>query len=281
MNWLFFALLSVFAGSVSNLYQKIAMREEKSDAVASAAAFQILTGLAYFVYALVRGFHFPDVSLAPYFLISMILYAAGTVFFFRAIKLIEASEMTILNGVGSLVTILASFIFLHESLSLMQIVGALLILLAVIVINFSKKGIVINKGMWFAVAGTCSYGLAVISDTHIIRSFEAASFIPIGALGTALVLMLWYYKKIPLVIKTVKSAEKNLVIFCMLYAISAIAFYHALQLGALVGQVSTIFRASIIVTVILSSIFLNERKHLVKKILGAILTTIGVILVSI
>lgn len=280
MNWLFFALLSVLAGSVSNLYQKIAMREEKTDAVASAVTFQILTGVAYFIYALIRGFHIPDISLAPYFLFSMILYATGTVFFFRAIKLIEASEMTIINGVGSLVTILASFIFLHESLSLPQLLGALLILFAVIVINFSKKGIVINKGMWLAVAGTCSYGLAVISDTHIIRSFEAASFIPIGAFGTALVMMIWYYKKIPLVIKTVKTAEKNLVIFCALYAVSAITFYHSLQLGALVGQVSTIFRASIIVTVLLSSIFLNERKHLGKKILGAILTTVGVILVS-
>lgn len=280
MQWLFFALLSVIAGSVSNLYQKIAMREEKSDAVASAVTFQILTGIAYFTYALIRGFHLPDVSLIPYFLVSMLLYAAGTVFFFRAIKRIEASEMTILNGVGSLVTIVASFIFLHESLSLPQLLGAALILLAVIVINYDKKGLVINRGMWLAVAGTCSYGLAVIADTHIIHKFEAASFIPISALGTAIVMMIWFHKKIPLVVNTIKTAEKNLVIFCTLYAVSAIAFYHSLQLGALVGQVSTIFRASIIVTVLLSSMFLNERKHLGKKFFGAILTTIGVILVS-
>lgn len=46
------------------------------------------------------------------------------------------------------------------------------------------------------------------------------------------------------------------------------------------GQVSTVVRSSIILTVILSTIFLGERDNIVKKIVGAMLTTVGVILVS-
>lgn len=280
MSWLFFAIISVVAGSASNLFQKIAMREEKSDAVGSAIAFQLVTGVGYLAYALVKGFHLPDISLAPYFLVSMIMYAVGTVAFFKAIKLIEASEMTILSSAGTLVTIAASFIFLHESLSAIQFLGAFLILLAVVIINYNKQGIVINKGMWFAIAGAACYGTAVIFDTLIIRAFEAASFIPIAAFGTGLTMLLWFHKKTSIVIHTIRNANKYLLSFFALYTVSTIGFYLSIEHGAMAGQASTIFRASIILTVILSSIFLNERKHLGKKILGAILTTIGVILVS-
>lgn len=83
MSWLFFIFINVLATSVANLYQKIAMREEKSDAVASGTAFMILTAFLYLIFALIKGFTFPSLSLAPYFLGTMTFYAAGTICLFR------------------------------------------------------------------------------------------------------------------------------------------------------------------------------------------------------
>ena len=280
MSWLLLVVISVVATSVANLYQKIAMREEKSDAVASAIAFQILTGLCYAIFALIKGFHVPQMWLAPYFLGTMVLYAAGTVCFFRAIKQIEASEMSIITGAGAIVTIVASMIFLKDVLSVTQLIGAACILTAVVLINLKKKSVVMNQGVWLALLGSALYGSAVIFDTIIIHAFDAASFIPIGSLGTALVIMIWYPKKIPIVVRTLRRVDKNLLIFSVLYAAAAITFYLAVETGALVGKVSSISRSAIILTVLLSTILLKERDNIDKKILGAILTTIGVILVS-
>lgn len=280
MNWIFFALVNVIAISIASLYQKIAMREEKSDPIVSAIVFQLLSGVCYVLFALYKGFHLPSLSLAPYFIGTMILYAAGTIFFFRAIKKIEASEMSIIGGVGPIITIFASVLFLNDVFSIQQLLGVFCIILAVVLINYKKGGIVINQGVWLALAGTACYGIAVIFDTIIIRGFEVASFIPIGTAGSSFIMMLTYPKKIPLVWKALIKVEKNLLIYSVLYAIAGITFYSAIFAGGLVGQVSTVVRSSIILTVILSTIFLGERDHIGKKIIGAILTTVGVILVS-
>lgn len=188
--------------------------------------------------------------------------------------------MSIITGVGAIVTIIMSMIFLHDVLTATQLFGAVCIFAAVVIINSKKKKMVINKGMWYALAGSALYGSAVIFDTTIIRAFDAISFIPIGSFGTALVMILAYPKKFPLVVQQLKKVDKNLLIYSVFYAICAISFYLALATGAKVGPVSAVARSAIILTVILSTIFLKERDDIPKKIIGAILTTVGVILVS-
>lgn len=280
MSWILIMIINVVVMSVASLYQKIAMREETTDAVVSATTFMIVSGLCYFIYALIQGFHIPSITLLPYFILTASLYATGTILFFHAIKKIEASEMTIISGIGPIVTIIASMIFLKDVLTILQLTGVVCILAAVILINLKKKGFVINRGTWFALLGTACYGIAVISDTVIIHRFEVASFIPIGAAGSSFIMMLVYPKKIALVFRSLAKVNKNLLFYSLLYAIGGITFYLAIDTGALVGQVSTIARASIILTVILSTIFLGERTNILKKLFGAILTTVGVILVS-
>lgn len=280
MSWILIMVINVIVMSVASLYQKIAMREENTDAVVSATTFMIVSSICYFIYALIKGFHIPSFSLLPFFIISAALYAVGTMLFFHAIKKIEASEMSIIGGIGPIVTIIASIFFLKDTLTVPQLIGVACILVAVVLINISNKGFVINRGTWFALLGTACYGIAVISDTYIIQRFEVASFIPIGSAGSSLIMLLVYPKKIALVFQSLAKVNKNLLFYSFLYAIGGISFYMAIDTGALVGLVSTIARASIILTVILSSIFLGERNNIGKKLFGAILTTIGVILVS-
>lgn len=280
MSWLPLAFTSVVSTSFASLFQKVAMKDQKSDPVVSAIAFQFMLGLVASMFALVKGFRLPDSSLIPYFLASGVLYAVGTVCFFRAIKIIEASEMTILGGSGVIVTILASMIFLGDKLSPIQLFGTGLILSAVVLISLEKKSLKVNNGTWLALAGTGSYGLAVVFDTFIIRSYSAVWFLPIVSFGPGILMTLWYYRRIASIVGYVKQINKNLIIYSVLYAVQAIAFYVALENGALVGQISSISRASIVLTVILAAVVLQETKHVGKKIVGAILTTIGVLLVA-
>ncbi|MEK7060766.1 MAG: DMT family transporter [Patescibacteria group bacterium] len=209
MSWLLFVFINVIVMSVASLYQKIAMRDENTDAVISATTFMIVSGICYFLYALIKGFHIPTISLLPYFIITATLYAVGTILFFHAIKKIEASEMSIIGGVGPIITIIASVLFLRDVFSAQQLLGVLCIISAVVLINYKKGGIVINQGVWLALAGTACYGIAVIFDTSIIRGFEVASFIPIGTAGTSFIMMLTYPKKIPLVWKALIKIEKK------------------------------------------------------------------------
>lgn len=279
MHWLLLAFISVITLSVANIFQKIAMQKQDSDPIASAIVFQFLLGICGSVFALIKGFSLPSSNLIIFFVGSALLYTYGSVCFFRAIKLIEASEMTIIGGLGTIMTIIASVIFLKDSITSIQILGAFCILFAIILINYQKQKITIGPGTWLAVAGATSYGLAIIFDSFIIKRYNAVSFLPIASFGPGIILALWFHNKTKKIVQAIFSINKNLIIYGILYSISAISFYIALENGALVGALSTVTKSSIIMTVLLSSIFLNERKNINKKIIGAILTTIGVILV--
>ncbi|MEK9143016.1 MAG: EamA family transporter [Patescibacteria group bacterium] len=280
MSWQLLVLISVVSTSFASLFQKVAMKDQKSDPVVSAIAFQFILGFILSIFALAKGFQLPDSSMIPFFLASGVLYGVGTVCFFKAIKIIEASKMTILGGSGVIVTILASMIFLGDKLSPMQLFGTGLILCAVVLISWEKKSLKVNNSTWLALAGTSSYGLAVVFDTFIIRSYSAVWFLPLASFGPGILMTLWYFRRIKSIVGYVRQINKNLIIYCMLYAVQAVAFYVALENGAVVGQISSISRTSIVLTVILAAVVLRETKHVGKKIVGAVLTTIGVLLVA-
>jgi len=280
MSWYILAIINVISISVGTLFQKLSMKEDTSDPVASSIIFQFLLGFITLLYALMQGFHLPPLFLLPFFILSGSLYAIGTIAFFKAFKFIGASEVTVIGGAGVITTIIASFVFLHDKLTLLQILGVLLILSAVVAVNITKQKFKFNSGSLLALLGTSSYGLAVVIDSYIIRHYDAVSYLPLISFVPGMLLLLRYIHRTRSIISTVRSIDINLLIFTVLYSIQAISFYSALQGGALVSQISAISRASIILTVILAMLFLKERKHILLKIIASVLTTTGVLLVT-
>lgn len=147
MHWLLFAAINVLSFSVASLYQKLAMKEDASDAVISSIIFQFLLSGFSAIVALFMGFHLPPLSFWPFLLSAALLYALGTLFNFRAIKIIEASEMSILSGAGVIITIIISFFFLHERLTITQLTGAALVLLAILLVKYERHTFKVNKGV--------------------------------------------------------------------------------------------------------------------------------------
>lgn len=232
------------------------------------------------MYGIVHGLELPQLFLTPYILFSAVLYAVGTVLYFKAYKHIGAAEVTVIGGAGVIVTIIASALFLHDRLTLLQLFGVFLILSAVVLVNISKSRFSLNKGAYYALFGAGAYGLAVVSDSFIVHHYDPFSYLPLNCFIPGILLLVWYIKHVKKIYVSARHINKNLVIFTTLYSIQAISFYVALRVGALVAQMSAISRASIILTVVLAAIFLKERKHLVLTILAAFFTTIGVLLVT-
>jgi len=202
------------------------------------------------------------------------------VLFFRAVKEIEASEVSIIGASGVVVTIMASYIFLGERLSGEQFFGAFLVLVAIVVLEYRKGGIKLSKGALMALAGTGMYGLAVISDAYIVRNYNAVSYVPIMSFLPGLVLSFMYPAKLKIVLRSITRVSRNLVIFTGLYAVQAVAYYMALELGAGPGQLNTTFKFQVVLSVVLAMIFLGERKQGGRKLLSAAIGVLGVLLVT-
>lgn len=281
MSWMLLLLINVVAISVAYLFQRLAMKKEDSDPVLSTIIFQFLLGFLTIPFAVVQGFSWPNwAELWPYFLFSTTLYALGSIMFFKSIKLIEASEMTILGGVGAIVAVLCAYIFLQERLVPQQYFGALLVILSILLVQYRKQKFVFSKGAIFALVATSLFAFATISDVLIIKTYDAISYAGLMSLFPGLMLCLMYPKKVKELPKAIKTINKNLVAYGIIYSVGVITFYMALAKGAMLSQVSVISKTNIVLTVILAAIFIKERDNLWRKILAAIICMVGVILVA-
>lgn len=281
MSWLAITLINVIAISAASLFQRLAMKDKDSDPVTSTIIFQFILGLIVFPFALSQGFSWPPLmQLWPWFLLSTLLYALGSVLFFRSIKLIEASEMIVLGGAGALVTVICAYLFLGERLGMWQYGGAALILSAILVIASQGKKLRFSRGAWYALVATSLFSFAVVSDMKIIYHYDAISFAAMMSILPGIALLFLFPRSTVMLPQAIKGINKNLLLYAVLYSIGVVSFYGALGTGALLSQVSVVARTNIILTVLLAAVFLQERNHLWHKLIAALLCTVGVMLVA-
>ncbi len=267
MNWLIFAMVSVISISIANIYQRIMMRDQESDPLASSIFFIFFTGCLTGIFAIINGFVMPNLlGDWQFYLISTICYALGTLSFFQAAKLIEASEIVILSSFGAVVTIVLALIFLGESFTWIQAIGVILILSSIIFVQKDRK-ILTNTGSLYAIIGTSLYGIAVVSDTFILKHYDAASYVSVISFLPALFLLLIRPDKIVRLRSYFRiSYLKNIFLYSLFYGIQAITYYFALQHGANASRMATIIRSEIVLTVLLAAIILKEREKIYIKI---------------
>jgi len=275
MNWIYWALLSVLILSISALFQRLAMKKKESNPMASAILFQIMLTIGSAFALLFTGFHMPDFSKWPFFLASGFLYAFGSYCIFRASKAIEASELSILGGFGMIASIAASYIVLGERLSIVQWTGVVGILSAILLVNYAHIHVRFHSGILYALLGNALYGTAVVFDGFILQTYDSFSFLPIISMLPALILIVTFPRSAYTAFVSVPRIDRNLLVYGFLYISAAELFYFAMDTGAHISQLTTIMRSSIIITVILSMFILKERSHPWYKLLGAILTVIG------
>lgn len=122
-------------------------------------------------------------------------------------------------------------------------------------------------------------GVGVVLDTYNVRSYDAVSYNVVINFLITLILLIYY----PKTLKQLKSFSSRNFLYRMLplgffTSIQAIAYYLALGQGANASQVGPILQAQVIVTVLLAALLLKERDFFLRKIIAALLVSIGVIL---
>ena len=281
MSWQILVAISVVTYSISVLLQRLLLKNNKVDSVAFSIIFQLFTGILILVYALIRGFSTPNlIPLLPNLALMIILYGAGNVLIFKALKAVEASEFTIVFATRSLWTILAAILFLGESFSSKQLLGTGFILSSVALVSW-QKGLKLNRGTLISLLAALVFGLAFVNDAFIIRNFDVPSYLALAFIFPALAI--WAIT--PASTGKMKSMLTNdflqkLSLLGVLYATSAITIFLAYKVGRNAAQIAPLNQTATIVTVVLAIIFLKEKAQLARKIIGAIFSFIGVVLVG-
>jgi Predicted permease, DMT superfamily len=133
-------LAAIFNGSYILLLGVIKIN--RIDSVVTAAYTNLFSSISFFIYCGIRGELYVDMPsngwIAIVF-IALVCTAIAIIALSKGIRMIGASKASIISTFEPLEGVILSFIFLGESMSIRQIIGIVLILLAIIMINSSDK----------------------------------------------------------------------------------------------------------------------------------------------
>ena len=280
MTWFVLAILHVIGTAFANIARKILLKNDKSDAVGAAIIFQFTGCAITAVFAFWHGFVMPPILDHPLnFLIQASFWGFATLTLFKAYQYIEASEVTVLTTLEAVFTIIVALVFLHEVFTGINVIGTVLIIIAVVYLSQTSSKMKFNKGVLFAVIYSILAGVAIVNDTYMLRYADVLSYLTVGFFTPGL-FMLAVNPKVVTRMRPLfaPSLLKKNFTFTLLYTLAGIAFFLALATGGSASQVATIAQASVVLTVFLAMAILNERDHIIRKIICAVLVTIGVLL---
>lgn len=281
MNWVFLVIISALTGSLTRILQKVLLRGRDSDPFAFGFVFQIIVSFLFLIHTLLtNSLNIPNLSGVIINLIIMTLfYSLGNLFTFKAFKIAEASEVSVIFASSTVWSVIAALFMLGEKLTTNKIIGIILVVLGIVTINYSKTNWKINRGHLFALLGALLFGVAFTNDAFIINRFQSVSSYMIIAFAFPAITMFFYspgsVKKISYFLD--KKIIFKLLICSLFYALSAITIFEAYKRGGEASVISPIQQSSIVFTVIIGYIFLRERDKLLNKLLGTIFAFAGVL----
>lgn len=281
MSWLIFILISISSYSISAILQKLLMKDQNSDPITYSIFFQIFVGTLIGIVGLFNA----DMSLvnlnSVFFnlCISIMLYAIGGIFIFKSLQSTELSQFTVIFSSRAIFTLITSSLFIQEDLSMKQLAGTALVMLGIIfATNVSFHKMKLSKGQLFVLISAICFGIANTNDRFLLQQMNVYPFTVISFIVPAILTTLIFPKKITSIhIFFEQSIFLKMTVLCIIYAISAITFFIALQIAPNSSQVVTVNQLVTILTTILGIIILKERIAITKKIIGAILSVIGVL----
>lgn len=281
MNWFTFSLISVFSVSISNILQRVLLKDKHSDSYACGFVFQLICAVIITFFALINGFSMPPVGPIWFnIFFSATLWGGYTIFLFKALQHTEASEVVVFLTSAVFWTILTAVIFLGETFGLQQIFGTGLILLAVLLVSYKKNGLSFHKGTVYLLLAALFSGIAFANDNYALRQVETFSY---AAISFSLATLIILFARVSLVPKLNSFLQPSLLIkmllMCLFYSAFSLAIYLAYKAGGNASQLGPILQSRVILTILLATLLLKERENLLKKLTSAALVTVGVLLV--
>ncbi|CAN5381167.1 hypothetical protein BH10PAT3_BH10PAT3_8600 [soil metagenome] len=194
--WIMYALLSALFYAVATMFSKFSVtklvRDQKGIVVLHAAAALIFISLLWVLKGRVGLSSVHDAVMA---LTSGTLIGFAAIFYFKAFNMEDASVVTLLTQVTVPMTMLAGVLILHDSIGLVQLLAAGVILAGVTIATWSRKGFHLHSTSIIPVmlcATLLTTGVLIISrsvvshnDTVAYTFYQTLGYAVFGLIFTA------------------------------------------------------------------------------------------------
>jgi len=195
---------------------------------------------------------------------------------FHTTKALEASHLTVINNLALVTAVFFAFFVYREKLGQTQWMGFLLIVTALILTSIEKIKKADWNGILIAIVANIFLGIGWGLDKKGLSFFSPETYS----------LLTWFFPIAILLVPSIKIREikrelKNASKIIFLSILNVIGYYLNLKAMALAPatKVIPIVQTSTLFTIFMGIIFLNEKDHLVKKIIAGLIAVSGVFLI--
>ncbi|OGF99253.1 hypothetical protein A2Y99_03210 [Candidatus Gottesmanbacteria bacterium RBG_13_37_7] len=270
-------LAGVFYGITESVNKYIT---EKKYSAFSYAFIQF--GINLIVYSLL----FPLIRQIPgsptpyiYLSISALLVVIGNILIIKSYKTEDISNLNILTKSSLIIAFLIGVVILKESVSILNVLAIILILLGVIIIFFEKRTIKLSPGYLTALLSGICYGVQTFFLKKSSSYFHPISFYFFFYIFT--VIFMLFIPGASKDIKPIFEKYKHLIIPSRI----ALVIANLLFIWSIANGKIAIVNANAETTLLLSILFigilfLGEKNNIGKKVAGSLLCIVGIILLN-
>ncbi len=281
--WLIYSLLSVLVLAGSEISQKISLTQKVNiSAITNNFYVWTLQGSIGLILAIVLGqftLNIPPLMLVKLLLISFVYFAGGTSFY-SSYKGNSPSISIIFGTISVVISSTLGTLILHDKYSLLMIVGVVLILSAIIFLNFNRKE-KLNKYNLYAILGGLCFGVAFTLDKSMVTTISPFMYLGLMCLGVAVVSVITSFRLIKRESLALKGKNYFPMISSSIFGSSFNLFtFFAYRNGANVGIADAINNSTVFLVILLEIILLKDHSNLFKKILAATIATLGIVLIG-
>lgn len=282
MDWRISVVLYVVTYSLSVIIQRILVKNDKDEVISISVLFGLSTGIALLVWSLFTGNFSLNIDFGSIWYIILIMtvfYALANIVIFRALQETTAGAYSIYFSVRSIVTMVLSMILFSQSFNWIQLIGLFLILLGIVIVDYSPELWIISKGEAYSLLSALLIGSTNAMSQLLLDEMTLETFLPVMFILPPVLLIIISPKKSSNALKILKDQGilKHAAIG-ILYALASIFFFGSIETSGNAALITSIGLSSVIVTVLFSYFFLKEKEHFWRKVIASIVTFIGLLL---
>ena len=208
MSWFYFALATAVGSAAYNLVGRI-MAVKSTDGRVFSVLFNMIACVFAVFFFLIEPFKFRGITVTVVLvtILSTVLMAVFERLQFVARKEIDASSLSIIFRLVPAVSVIASIIFLRESITLYKVVAVLLIVGGNLLVAITKgKGkLAIDRPTLIALVAATALGLAWTADKRAQIGYSASLY----ALIAWVLPTIYNFLTPPISVKELKHEWKN------------------------------------------------------------------------
>ena len=276
--WLVLAFLTGLASNAHNFLSRYVLKDG-DDATAYAWYFELGNAIIFFILLFFNWHLVLTLQSSILFLLLGLSEFISIYFYMKMHAYTHLSISAILSRTRMIWVPILAFFFIAEQLQFTDYLGIAIIFIGVSITSAPHK-LFIDKGAMYANLAAFTIAANIII-THTLLPYGSNAVINFARCLPAVILFPLLMKNSPTRIKAVlKTQQKARFAAVIFSALSVLLFIMALRVGD-ASKINAIYQGMMIFSVLAGIIFLKERKDITRKLFGAVITIVGVVILSI